>query len=218
MKQSPGSQEGRIFLPEENAVIVNEEALKELQLKENRPFEKNEGDAGFKFEKMARDLLKRYPEAFEAVFLSSEPDDENGSDIITFLKSEKKLKLAIQITATDNPLGMKKKLDGIIRNPVIKEITDEKGQPIIKGVIPTAIAPLNKKVWGEALNKSINDKAKDASIALPEKEIEKFFKGIINSLEIGKKYDVIHKDIFEDIINLLNEKIIKLLEKRRIVH
>lgn len=196
--------------------------ITDLLNKENRPpwkGKESSKDAGLDFENMGLDLLKRHPKVFAASFLSSEPDDKKkGADIITFLNSEKNLKLAIQTTATTNPEERKEKLKKIMAKPVMPEIRDEKGQVIFKGVIPIAMGPCDKITWGNALNKAKNEKQKDVSIFLSNMDERKFFEGIVISLKATKEYAPADKNTFEEIIELLEEKILKPFREKQVVH
>ncbi len=155
-------------------------------------------------------MLRELPGVVE-VFTSSEYDDKLavGEKVDTILCLEDGGKVALQISATENEHDRLAKYNQLMRNPVLQELHDDKGNVILKELIPRAIASAKRTVWGKADDESKKRGVPFESSTLANARLEKIglLDRIITSMEAAKLSAKKQNSSYE---GLFNERIASL--------
>lgn len=204
----------------ENKSQIDYNPLIELEQKKERPV----ADAGVEFEYMAKELLEEIPN-FKSVVLSSEFDDKDENtkekhiDLIVVFPDNGKL--ALEVSSTENKEKEIKKMETIIKNPMITEIHNDSGKTILEEKIPRAVIGFKKDIWARALNEAKKKGLTHKIDAFPDKLGQKIelLKRIVESMKLARKYRQDEPEIFNNRIIFLEKSLDTLQqEKERVYH
>ncbi|MEK7536124.1 MAG: hypothetical protein AAB590_03920 [Patescibacteria group bacterium] len=150
-------------------------------------------DFGNELEEVIATLLEGNA-GFSEITHASKWDDQFGKvDLIVTLTNGEKL--AVQLSATDSPEVMRKKLDYIVRNPLLTEQHDDTGKVVSNEIMPIALVGIDKNKWAKP--ESVNKK----------KEVRAMIERMIQSLTFAKGYRRDKPQLFDTRIKALEQSL-----------
>ena len=147
---------------------------------------------GNELEELIITLLEEKAGFLEITHASKWDDQFEKVDLIVTLANGEKL--AVQISATDSPQIMRKKLDNIVRHPTLDALHDDEGNVVSKETMPIALVGLAKANWAK-------DKINQA------KETRNIIERMIASLTFAKKYQQDKPKLFDSRIATLKQSL-----------
>lgn len=204
------------------------EVLAELSASEKRPDGKYQEDFGHRLEFVVQEVLREVPGVVE-VSRSSEHDDKlaHGHKVDIIVYFEDGAKIALQVTASGieelgsvsttkyekhKPKG-RSKYEELLRNPLLHELHDDKGNVIAREDIPRGLAVVKKEEWGAIFN-TAKERHVPFTRALPTPSRLDFLERLMLSLQAGEmalaKRDKTRATLYQKPIQIFQKSIQEL--------